>query len=306
MNPTVAQEWIAFLALIPLIIVFDRLSVYKFFQGTFGLVYLLAIVWAACWAGLRAAIGGCLLIIAYVYLVFHFPISPNGRDQSKALGSIISTAIVYPIFAVIAGVVQNRMREAAIREFDARQAAESEAQQRRIAEAELWASEETRRLIVDCSIDAIVGFSSDGIITVWNPNAEKLFGWTQEEAIGHHLRERILLPKQRSKAESGLQRLLHFDEEPNLRTHIELLAATKTGGEISIEIYIADQRVETGSLYIMFVRDISDRKRAEKEIRDLNASLEGRVAERTAQLEAANNELTGFTYSVSHDLRAPL
>lgn len=87
---------------------------------------------------------------------------------------------------------------------------------------------------------------------------------------------------------------------------VEMLRQRNDGSQVWIELRREAQRSWDGWLIVTMVRDITERKRAEDEVLRLNADLERRVIKRTAALEAANNELEAFDYSISHDLKAPI
>lgn len=173
-------------------------------------------------------------------------------------------------------------------------------------EKALRESEQRLRLIIETTLDAVITIDAGGMITGWNTQAEKIFGWPAREVVGRRLSETIIPSGYREAHERGLKHFTATGEGPVLNRRIELAALNRDGREFPVELAITPIRSGPEISFSAFVRDITDRKRAEVEIRELNATLEQRVVERTAQLEAANKELEAFSYSVSHDLRAPL
>ena len=157
--------------------------------------------------------------------------------------------------------------------------------------------------IVESSSDAIIAKDLDGTILSWNGGAERLYGYASGEVLGRDIS--MLAPPD------------HVDEIPEILKrikigerieHFETVRRRKDGEMVDVSITVSPVYDTRGTITgaSAIARDISDRRRTEAEIRRLNADLERRVTERTADLVAANGELEAFTYSVSHDLRAPL
>ena len=137
----------------------------------------------------------------------------------------------------------------------------------RQAQETLRESEQLARGIIDTALDAFIQMTEDGAISDWNPQAETIFGWSRDEAIGRKLGDLIIPEQLRDAHRAGLQRFLRTGHRKILGRRLELEALRRDGKEIKVELSITGLRRRDGVVFNGFVRDLTDQIAAQDRIR---------------------------------------
>jgi PAS domain S-box-containing protein len=139
---------------------------------------------------------------------------------------------------------------------------------RRAAERGLRLSEERNQLIVETALDGVVTINARGMITGWNTQAEKLFGWTRIEVMGRELAELVIPERAREEHRNGMHRYVETGVARVLNKRIEMSALHRDGHEFSVELAITAIGFGDELVFSAFIRDITSRIRAEEALRE--------------------------------------
>lgn len=142
--------------------------------------------------------------------------------------------------------------------------------------------------IIESSVDAIISKDLDGVITSWNSSAERVFGYSSDEVIGKNIS--LLIPENYSDEEIEILDQLKVGERIQ---QFETIRLRKDGTFIDVSLTISPIKNSDGDIMgaAKIVRDISKRKEAEKELKQMNETLEERVDQRTEELRSYQNQL---------------
>ena len=151
------------------------------------------------------------------------------------------------------------------------------------------------RVILDAALDAVVATDAADVITYWNPQAERTFGWTAAEAIGRRFGELILPPEPRQEHDRDRETFLATGEAPSVNRRTEVEGQRKDGTRLPLELALSVVKVWDAWTFNVFARDITERRRADDERAEL--------LQKAQEVGRTKDE---FLALLSHELRTPL
>lgn len=271
----VAPALIALCVALVMLIGFDRVPVwvFRFLPGggavlvtlvvasggtgaldAYAMLYFWVILSAFSFFGpLEAA--ASLVLVGFGYgavLVTKLGVSSVGLRLLMAMGAL-----------TVVGIVLALLREQIDRLFDAMA---RDMNERRRAERIARESEDRLRLILETAHEAFISMDSTGTITDWNEEAETVFGWSREEAVGRPLAETVIPLGQREAHRQGMARFLETGEFAILNRPVEIAALHRNGHEFPVEITISPLLIRGSYSFNAFLRDITERRRAENHL----------------------------------------
>lgn len=153
-------------------------------------------------------------------------------------------------------------------------------------------AEQKYHLITNATIDAIIMMTPQGKISFWNPAAEKIFGYKREEILGQDLHWIVAPEKYHAPYEKGFEQFKQTGQGPLIGKLLELMAIKKDGSQFPIGLSLSATKVNGEWISIGIIRDITQRKMDEKALINAHTILEKTVAQRTAELKRANEDLS--------------
>lgn len=151
------------------------------------------------------------------------------------------------------------------------------------------------RQMIDTSLDAVININQQGIVTEWSKQAERIFGYSRQEALNSELSDLIIPPKLVEAHKRGMRHFMNTGEGPVLNKRIEITAINKEQHEFPVELTVNPIKINEEYIFSAFVRDITERKEAE------NALIKAKKEAEEARLSEIQ-----FLTNISHEIRTPM